>query len=81
MFSWEIKDILMIGDKDTIVDTMSLELTNLKPYTQYAMYISAYTTLNANRGAQSNITYFMTEPTGEFFTVYTVYDLYRNAAM
>lgn len=37
-------------------------IPNLKPYTQYALYIKTYTLAIATRGAQSDIIYFKTKP-------------------
>lgn len=39
-------------------------LTHLNPYTQYAFYVKTYTIAKENNGAQSNITYFTTSPSG-----------------
>ncbi|XP_014665366.1 PREDICTED: insulin-like peptide receptor isoform X2 [Priapulus caudatus] len=51
-------------------DTSNLEITellgDLKPYTQYAVYVKTYTIARESQGAQSNIFYFTTkssEPT------------------
>lgn len=40
-------------------------IPNLKPYTQYALYIKTYTLAIATRGAQSDIIYFKTKPSSE----------------
>lgn len=37
-------------------------ITHLKPFTQYAVYVKAYTLPTAAQGAQSDITYFKTLP-------------------
>lgn len=37
-------------------------ISPLKPFTQYAFYVKAYTLPLARKGAQSNITYFTTDP-------------------
>lgn len=37
-------------------------LTGLKPFTQYAMYLRTYTTTSGQKGAHSQIIYFMTDP-------------------
>ncbi|OTF80939.1 insulin receptor-like protein [Euroglyphus maynei] len=37
-------------------------ITNFKPFTQYALYIKTYTINTVNKGAQSEIKYFITKP-------------------
>lgn len=41
-------------------------ITNLKPFTQYALYIKTYTINTANKGAQSDIKYFTTKPDSKY---------------
>lgn len=42
-------------------------ISHLRPFTQYAVYVKAYTlpTVATAQGAQSNITYFKTLPAGK----------------
>lgn len=42
----------------------SVVIPHLKPFTQYAYYVRAYTTSTARRGAESKIGYFTTPPNG-----------------
>ena len=46
---------------------------NLKPFTQYAMYIKTYTIQSERKGAQSDIIYFKTKPTSKLSVVFRVY--------
>ena len=51
-------------DMDADADFVASILPNLKPYTQYAVYVQSYTIATADRGAMSSILYFTTEPAG-----------------
>lgn len=57
---WYTKDILNKMDKDE--DYATALLLNLKPWTQYAVYVQTYTTSSAKYGAISSIVYFTTLP-------------------
>ena len=43
-------------------DHVTALVLNLKPWTQYAVYVQTYTTSSAKYGAISNIVYFTTLP-------------------
>lgn len=55
-------DVWKMADADPGVDMQII--AHLKPFTQYAVYVKAYTlpTMSTAQGAQSNITYFKTLP-------------------
>lgn len=57
---WNTKDILNKMERDE--DHVTSLLLNLKPWTQYAVYVQTYTTSSAKFGAISNIVYFTTLP-------------------
>lgn len=57
---WYTKDILNKMEKDE--DYATALLLNLKPWTQYAVYVQTYTTSSAKYGAISSIVYFTTLP-------------------
>ncbi|XP_077974571.1 insulin-like growth factor 1 receptor isoform X2 [Styela clava] len=59
--SWLIKDKL-VNPQDFHFNITDAVLHNLKPFTQYALYVRTYMTSTAQKGAQSEIIYFMTEP-------------------
>lgn len=59
-FRWYTKDILNKMEKDE--DYATALLLNLKPWTQYAVYVQTYTTSSAKYGAISSIVYFTTLP-------------------
>lgn len=52
-------------DKDE--DYATALLLNLKPWTQYAVYVQTYTTSSAKYGAISSIVYFTTLPYCKFY--------------
>ena len=45
-------------------DNVSELLYDLNPWTQYAVYVQAYTIASSDRGAMSPIVYFRTKPDG-----------------
>ncbi|XP_061172989.1 insulin-like peptide receptor isoform X2 [Saccostrea echinata] len=57
---WNTKDILNKMGRDE--DHVTSLLLNLKPWTQYAVYVQTYTTSSAKFGAISKIVYFTTLP-------------------
>ncbi|XP_078313794.1 insulin-like peptide receptor isoform X3 [Crassostrea virginica] len=57
---WNTKDILNKMERDE--DHVTALVLNLKPWTQYAVYVQTYTTSSAKYGAISNIVYFTTLP-------------------
>ena len=61
-FSWETKDV---GPESSNGHKIVTWIINLKPYTQYAVYLQSYTTSPTATGVISDITYFRTLPTGE----------------
>lgn len=54
-------DDVAIPDENS---TLNHPLTQLKPYTQYAFYVKTYTIATERKGAQSEIKYFRTLPSG-----------------
>lgn len=64
-FRWYTKDILNKMDKDE--DYATALLLNLKPWTQYAVYVQTYTTSSTKYGAISSIVYFTTLPYCKFY--------------
>ncbi len=54
---WNVEDVNMNTEQ-----IISQPLTRLKPYTQYAFYVKAFTLATEQKGAQSNIEYFTTKP-------------------
>ncbi|KAL5004286.1 hypothetical protein ScPMuIL_017742 [Solemya velum] len=55
---WTTKDVESNGNNDTQTDFIS----NLKPYTQYAVYVQTYMISTAKKRAMSPIIYFRTAP-------------------
>lgn len=47
-------------------DKLTTIVPNLKPYTQYALYIKTYTIASETKGAQSDIIYFQTKPASKW---------------
>ncbi|KAG8180786.1 hypothetical protein JTE90_012965 [Oedothorax gibbosus] len=57
--AWTVRDVEVIEDSNNFIFH---HITDLKPFTQYALYIRTYTTASGRQGAQSSIVYFKTEP-------------------
>lgn len=56
---WRVEDVQNISHNSSVIEVF---LTHLKPYTQYAYYIKTYTIASEQRGGQTNIQYFRTNP-------------------
>lgn len=56
---WQTEDLTTF---DRRAPTVQIPLTNLKPYTQYAYYVTTFTIISVPDGGQSDILYFRTEP-------------------
>lgn len=50
------------------------KIQDLKPFTQYALYIRTYTTASGRQGAQSNIIYFKTEPDSKWKFILIIFN-------
>ncbi|XP_074651853.1 insulin-like peptide receptor [Tubulanus polymorphus] len=57
---WKTQDVR--ADNDKTADKLATLLTDLKPWTQYAIYVETYTTAMANEGAMSELIYVKTLP-------------------
>lgn len=55
-YSWKVEDV----QYDKSQDTFDTVITRLRPYTQYAYYIKAFTISNTKIGGQTDIHYFRT---------------------
>ena len=58
----ERRDVTQDDDHSNADSKVATFLTQLKPATQYAVYVQTYTVSTAERGAESSIKYFTTEP-------------------
>lgn len=56
---WTVRDVEV---SDLTNSHIKYTVHDLKPFTQYALYIRTYTTASGRQGAQSNILYFKTKP-------------------
>ncbi|GIY37959.1 insulin-like peptide receptor [Caerostris extrusa] len=56
--AWTVRDVEVVEDSNNFIVH---HITNLKPFTQYALYIRTYTTASGRQGAQSSIVYFKTQ--------------------
>lgn len=56
---WKVEDVTNVSLNSSVIDVF---LTHLKPYTQYAYYIKTYTIASEQRGGQTHIQYFRTNP-------------------
>lgn len=56
---WKVDDIVNIPKNSS---TISILVSHLKPYTQYAYYIKTYTIASEPLGGQTKIQYFRTQP-------------------
>ena len=63
---WNTDDVN--PDMDTNATFVASILYNLKPATQYAIYVQTYTVARAKSGAISSIQYLTTMPAGQFST-------------
>ncbi|GFV13978.1 putative molluscan insulin-related peptide(s) receptor receptor beta chain [Trichonephila clavipes] len=59
IIKWTVRDVEVVEDSNNYI---THHITDLKPFTQYALYIRTYTTASGRQGAQSSIVYFKTEP-------------------
>lgn len=55
---WHQQDTVPGEDMETVFAILS----DLRPYTQYAVYVQTYTVSSESRGAWSPIVYFKTKP-------------------
>lgn len=56
---WKVEDVTNISRNSSVIEVF---LTHLKPYTQYAYYIKTYTIASEQRGGQTHIQNFRTNP-------------------
>ncbi|XP_042898264.1 insulin-like peptide receptor isoform X1 [Parasteatoda tepidariorum] len=55
--AWTVRDVEYVENTNNFIIH---NITGLKPFTQYALYIRTYTTASGRQGAQSSIVYFKT---------------------
>ncbi len=63
--SWQTSEVRTLTDPKKDEKFVSELIYDLKPWTQYAIYVQTYTLATADRGAISSIVYFMTQPDGK----------------
>lgn len=64
---WNVEDVTNLNPpehfgQNITEQRISQPITKLEPYTQYAFYVKAFTLATEQKGAQSDISYFRTEP-------------------
>ncbi len=75
--SWQTSEVRTLTDPKKDEKFVSELIYDLKPWTQYAIYVQTYTLATADRGAISSIVYFMTQPDGEHRYLYFIHcDMY-----
>lgn len=63
IFRWKTRDMLNTPNKNSSCITSLL--VQLRPWTQYAVFVKTYTTSNTQFGARSKLIYFRTAPSGK----------------
>ena len=66
-FRWKIDYVLSTNHINEENQSVKYTMTDLKPYTDYAFYVSTYSLSIEKQGAQSSLTYFRTRPDSKFF--------------